>query len=258
MIGRYRISLNGVEMDSLDEERLLILDISYSDADATLMTNRTANLDGYDFGSPYLEKRTVTVTFELHEYDTVQRNALCQLVNSWAKAGGILRTSDREGQQLRDVRCEQFASVASVRNWTDPFTLVFSTTYNPYWQSEDVKTLAVAGTYASGALTVDGNVSESLINVDITANDPVNALQIAVGSSTLKLTNLSLENNGKLIIDYFKGRYLRIRQNGTSVLNKLNPSSSDVLSIPCGSTKTVTISANNRVTAIFTARGLWL
>ena len=257
MIGRYRISLNGVEMDSLDEESLLILDIGYPVASATPMTNRTANLDGYDYDTPYLEKQLVSVTFELHAYDTAQRNALCQLVNNWASAGGVLRTSDRAGQQLRNVRCEQFASIESSRNWTDPLTLVFATTYNPYWQSEEVKTLTLAGTYATGSFSVDGNVSDSLININITANADVNALQVNVGDKTLKLTGLSLNNNGKLIIDYVKERYLRIRQNGSSVMNKLNPSSSDVLSIPCGTSKNITITASGRVTAVITARGMW-
>lgn len=258
MVSRYRISLNGVDMDSLDEENLLILDIGYSEPGITPMTIRTANLDGYDYNAPYFEKQLVTVTFELHAYDTEQRNALCQMVNAWAKGGGILRTSDRPGQQLRDVRCEQYASIASVRNWLDPLTLVFSTTYNPYWQSEDVKTLTIGGAYATGSLTVDGNISESLINANITAEGVVNALQLTVGDKTLKLTDLSLANGGKLIVDYVNERYLRIRQNGASVMNKLNPSSSDVLSIPCGATKNVTITANNRVTAVITARGLWL
>ena len=258
MIGRYRVSLNGVEMDSLDEECLLILDVGYPVVDATPMTNRTANLDGYDYDTPYLEKRLVSVTFEIHAYDTAQRNALCQLVNNWAKAGGVLRTSDRAGQQLRNVRCEQFASIESSKNWTDPLTLVFSTTYNPHWQSEEVKTLTLAGTYATGSLSVDGNTSEALVNVNITANADVNSVQITVGNSTLKLTGLSLSNNGKLIIDYVNERYLRITQNGTSVMGKLNPSSSDVLSIPSGTTKNITITASGRITAVVTARGLWI
>lgn len=269
MVGRYRISLNGVEMDSLfpanpssaepvDEQKLAILDIGYSSPEKTPITYRVANLDGYDYNAPYFEKQTVTVTFELHAYDTAERNSLCQLINNWAKAGGVLRTSDRPGQQLRDVRCEQFASVASVRNWTDPFTLVFSTTYNPYWQSEDEKTLTIAGAYASGSLAIDGNISESLVTATITAEGAVNALQINVGTTSLRLTGLSLANGGKLIIDYVKGRYLRIRQNGASAMDKLQASSSDVLSIPCGTTKNVTITATSRVVAVITARGLWL
>ena len=87
MRSRYRISVGGVQLDTLDDD-LLILDIQHSEPDFAISENRNANEDGYDFQTEYFKKTTVTVTFELHIYDVAQRNAVCQKVNAWARTGG--------------------------------------------------------------------------------------------------------------------------------------------------------------------------
>lgn len=258
MISRYSVSLGGIQMDSLDED-LLILDIGYTSPDASIVSNRVANADGYDFNASYFEKNSVTITFELHIYDTAKRNAACQAVNAWAMAGGTLAVNDRPDQVLLHTRCEKYASIESARNWTDPLTLVFSTTYVPYWVSEEARTLTLFGSQPSGTLNMDGNIGNALVSVDVTATDAFSSFQIKVGDSRLTMTGLSVPKNGKLVIDYIRDRYLRITANGSSALAKVNPSSStDMLYAPCGSDSSVTIIANGKVTAAISARGLWL
>lgn len=256
MISRYRISINGIEMDSLDDN-LLILDVSNPQPERTRRKTTAANLDGYELTETYVEQQTVTVTFELHIYDTAERNRVLQLVNDWAAAGGILILNDRIGQHLENVYCDQFASMESVRNWTDPLTLVFSTTTNPRWVSDEMITRSLTGRSASGTLAVDGNDGYSLVSVDITANAAVTSVQIGCGNTVLKIQNINLANGQKLNIDYVKGRYLRIRANGVSVMDKLSADSSDNLRAECGKVSTVSVIANNKVTAMFTARGCW-
>ena len=124
MISRYRVSLGGVQLDSLDDN-LMILDVSYPAMRPEFTDNRVAGLDGIDATEDYFRGGTVTVTFELHIYDIAKRNAACQKVNEWAQAGGTLVVNERKGQQLRDVRCERYANIQSARNWTDPLTIVF-------------------------------------------------------------------------------------------------------------------------------------
>ena len=144
MRSRYRISLGGVQLDTIDND-LLILDIGYTAPEVSTPEHRAADLDGVDCGDKYFSKQTVTVTFELHIYDVAQRNAVCQKVNEWAAAGGTLVTNDRAGQRLWNTRCDKFASIESARNWTDPLTLVFTTTYLPFWVSNEDKTLTLTG-----------------------------------------------------------------------------------------------------------------
>ena len=257
MISRYRASLNGVQLDSLHDD-LLILDIGYSGALVSITQEQVAKLDGFDYKNKYFEKQTVTITFELHIYDVAKRNAACQAVVAWASSGGTLAVNDRAGQHLEAVRCETFPAIESARNWTDPLTLVFSTTYNPYWVADAESTITLTGISTRGTLKPLGNTGSALVSVTVTANAGISSLQIVVGSTNIRLTGLSLGNGQKLTIDYINGRYLRILENGRSAMHKMNPASSDSLLAPCGANTAVSVTANNRFTAVITARGLFL
>ena len=257
MITRYRVSLGGVQLDSLDDN-LAILDVQYSPLTKQERHYQTAGLDGFDTGEEKYEGQTVTITFELHIYDTAERNMVCQAVNKWANTPGSLVINDREGQYLRAVKCQQFAAIGSVRNWTDPITIIFTSERTPFWLSSSTKAVTISGKNAKGTLDLDGNVGNSLIECEVTAQAAVSSVQITVGDTVLKLSKLSIATGEKLVIDYTRSRYLRIRANGSSVLTKLDASSSDLLLAPCGAKTTVGIIANNKVTAKFTGRGCWL
>ena len=255
MITRYRVKLGIIQMDSLDDD-LAILDVEHSAPDFQIDENRTANADGYDYGEEYFKKTTVTVRFELHIYDIERRNEICQKINTWARAGGVLTVNDRKGQQLMNVRCAKFASVDSVRDWTKPLTIVFETTGCPFWQSEEESALDLAGTTPKGTLKLDGNTGKALVSVTATAQAAVTKFKISVGDTVIELKDLSVATGQTIVIDYVRNRYLMIRANGKSVL--MQPNSSDVLSATCGASSGVQINANGRVNATVKARGLWL
>lgn len=258
---RYRVSFGGVQMDTLDDN-LVILDVQHSQPDRVVRKMTTANLDGYDLGEEKVGQRSVTVIFELHIYDINRRNAVCQKVNDWAAAGKTLIVNDRDGQRLENVVCERFADIASAKDWTDPMSLVFVTTVNPYWRSVNQVTRTLTGKGVSGTMNLDGNVGSSLVSVDITPAASVTSMQITVGERVLKLTGLSLSTGQRVIVDYVKDRYMRIRGNGSSIMGKLDPSSSDTLKAECGKVTNIGVAAYNgstsvKVTAVFTARGCW-
>lgn len=257
MRSRYRVRLGDIHLDTLDKN-LMILDVSHPTMQPKIMPATTSDLDGYEPSDEYVEKNTVTVTFELHIYDIAKRNEACQKVNEWARAGGSLRVNERSGQYLRWVRCTRYANIASARNWTDPLTLVFETTYVPYWTSTTDCTLTLTGKAPKGNLNMDGNTGNALVLATITAQANVSSLQITAGSTMLKLTGLAMKNKDVLEIDYVHSRYLRIRVNGKSVLGNLNAASSDLLTVPCGTKTAIAISANGKVKAAIRARGYWL
>lgn len=263
---RYRISVGGVHMDTLDDN-LYILDIQHSGLQRDLRTQTAANLGGMIVSNTYDGGNKVTVTFELHIYDIAKRNAACQKVAQWAAAGGNLQTNDRSGQFLRNVVCEQFPTIESARNWTDPLTVVFTSNVTPYWLSNTQKTRSITGKNVSGTLTLDGNVGSSLVTVTVTAKERFTTLQLTCGSTVLKLTGLDVAVNKVVSVDYTSSRYLRIRMgtmvNGTftsesSLMSKLDPSSTDNLLAKCGASTTVKVVANGKVTAEFSGRGQWL
>ena len=256
MISRYRISLNGVQMDSLDDN-LLILDIKYTPPERTVLKYTTANLDGCEMKDLKIIGRKIAVVFELHEYDTVKRNALCQKVNNWAAGGGTLMTNDREDQRLLNVVCEQYADIDSVKDWTAPITMVFSTTYVPNWVSNDETSKTLTGKNVTGNMNLDGNIGEALVSVTATAQESVTSIKLTVGSKTLDLTGLSVATGQTIVVDYIKNRYLRIRANGGDVMPKLKATSSDNLTAECGKITGIGVVSDGRVSAVFKARGCW-
>ena len=256
MISRYRVAIGGTQLDSLDDN-LLILDIQHSPVEKQIRQSSVANLDGYEIADTKYIRRTITVTFELHIYDIAERNAVCQKINAWAKNGGTMTVSDREGQRII-VACEQLADIESARNWTDPLTLVFSSTYSPFWETVAAKTVTLAGKTAKGTLKMDGNAGDALVSVTVTAKAAVSSLQLTVGDCVLKLTGLSVAADKQIVVDYVRQRLLRIRADGKSVLAKLDPASTDNLRAACGADTAIAVTANNSVTAVFTARGRWM
>ena len=266
MRSRYRISVGGVQLDTLDDN-LLILDIKYSGLQRDIKTQQTANLGGMVVSDAYDACNRVTVMFELHIYDTAKRNEACQKIAKWAATGGTLVTNDRPGQFLRNVVCEQFPAVNSVRNWTDPLTVDFMSTVVPYWISTNDDTRLLTGKNVSGTFTLGGNVDSALIGVTVTALERFTTLQLTAGDTMLKLTGLDVAVNKQILVDYVNYRYLRVRMRtprGTtytdyvSVLSKLDPSSSDNLRVACGSSTKVAVLANGKVSAEFSGRGYWL
>lgn len=263
---RYRISVGGVHMDTLDDN-LCILDIQHSGLQRDIRTQTAANLGGMIVSNTYDGSSKVTVTFELHIYDIAKRNAACQKIAEWAAKGGTLTTNDRSGQYLANVVCDKFPSIESARNWTDPLTVSFVSTVMPYWLSSGLKTRTIRGKNASSTLTMDGNVGSSLVTVTVVANERFTTLQLTCGSTMLKLTGLDVPVGKAVTVNYVNSRYLQIRI-GTiadstftsegSLLSKLDPSSSDNLLAKCGGSSTVKVVSNGKVTAEFAGRGQWL
>lgn len=256
MITRYRVELGGTQLDSIDD-RIVILDVGYSPVVSRDKTFVIADMQGFDTSETYYERRTVTVTFQLRIYDTAERNAVCDLINEWASQKANLQINDKEEKFLQNVNCQQFASIESVRNWLDPLSLVFTTERNPFWLSEETKTVTITGKNNKGTLKMDGNIESALVSVTATATEPVSSIQFTVGDSVLKLLGLSVAVGQKIVVDYINDRYLRIRANGASVMNKLDKSSSDLLLAPCGKNVSVGVVANGKVTAVFSGRGMW-
>lgn len=257
MTSRYEVTLGGVKLSTIDKN-LLILDVSYTGVQPSIQTYNVANLEGYDVSKTYYEKQTVTVTFELHIYDTAKRNEALQSVNAWAgTTRKTLQINDRKNQYL-SVRCTQYATLNSVRNWTDPITIVFETDYIPFWMASTQKTLTLSGTTPSGTLKMDGNIGNALVTIEATANVAITSFKAVVGSTNVELKSISVPSGKTVVIDYIHERYLRVRANGSSVMSKLATTSTDRLLAPCGADTKVSIAASGKVTATVKARGMWL
>lgn len=254
MISRYEVTLNNEKLSEIDE-KILILDIAYSEPGHTYQQQTLAKKDGARQYARYKAKTTVVVTFAIRAYDTAERQAICQSVCLWAKNGGVLRTSDRKGQYLR-CDCDKLPYIASAKNWTDSLTVQFSAYDNPYWQNNTTDTITLNGTAGNGTLYVTGSAPETVVSVNITARATLKNITLQVADTTMTLSGLSVGNGQTVAISYTTRLIQQIRQNGkTSVLN-CRSGADDLIAI-CGQNNTVAFSANANCTVEFVARGLW-
>lgn len=181
MITRYRVNINGTQLDScLDsnatykkyKDKIVILNIGYSEPGFSRTVEVPGDIDGGIITRTYRQKATVTVTFGLYIYNTADRFAVCQIIKTLARNGGTIQTNDRAGQALYNCVCEQFPEIDSARDWTAPLTMVFSAYAFPYWQdtSETRASFPVGGTsWSSKALAIPGNASKTFPIFEIVA-----------------------------------------------------------------------------------------
>lgn len=250
---RFIVALNGISLESLNEN-IAVTDIAYPPS-ATEYT--VANFAGRSGGMAvrnHKRELTVTVTFELHEYGTQQRQNACQEIIRWAKNGGKLHTSDRPDQYLQCV-CTKLPSVESASKWTDGLKVEFTAYAVPYWQGLYPSKLTISGASAEGVIFVPGN-AETRPNVKITANTAITSLTVSFGNTSIALTGLETAADDVITIAHDENGILSIKTGTTSLLSKRSVTSSDDLVAECGNIP-VTVTASGSVTAEFTAKGVW-
>lgn len=256
MISRYEVTLGGKKLSAVDEN-LLILDVAYSAPNYSNEAYKVANRDGARVYNRYRDKASVTVTFELHIYDTVKRQTALQNVITWAKNGGVLKINDRANQQL-NVICDGYPAINSVRNWTDPLSITFSAYAKPWWEDTKETVVTLTGKNARGTLKVPGNAGKAYVGVQVTTAAAITSLTVKVGDTSITLNGLSVASGKTITFSYSAGMILSIKTGSTSLLNKRTAGSSDDLIATAGADNAVSVTASGNVTAKFTVRGVWM
>lgn len=255
MRSRYEVILNGQAMSALSSD-ILIRDIRYTTPQIRNDAFTTARRQGKRMYWRYIEKSTVTISFEIHAYNTMERQEVCNAVNAWAKNGGILQTNDRNGQRLRCI-CEAFPVVTSVLKWTDPLSITFAAYMLPFWEDEIPATLTLPrGKTGSGDLYVPGNVDGAMVEVDIKANAALASVSLTVNNKTLSLTGLSVASGDTIKIAYDDDLIQSIKVGTITILNRRT--GADDLLANCGEVNHCSYTSNASVNVEFRARGLWI
>lgn len=256
MISRYEVVLNDIPISEIDE-RLLVLDVNYPEHRYSMQTSNPAGSEATIIDQRKKGQASVSVTFELHIYDIAERQQALQNVISWCKDGGVLQINDRPEQRL-NVICETPPNLGSVRNWTDPLTVVFSAYQNPYWEDIEPTVITLQGINTRGTIFCPGNAKEANVDIEIRAVRQITTLVVSVGDNTIRMNGLSCPVNGVISLGYDENGILYIRQGTTSLLSKRTPESSDGIKAVCGETNAISVIASNTVSARFSTRGCWL
>ena len=250
MISRYEAYMDGIALSSIDPS-IYILNIEPGDASRKFKSNKVAGRYGLRLSGVEVESTSETITFEIHEYDTVKRMAICQNVQKWAK-GEILTVSDRPGQRLRCV-CESLPKV-NARDWTEAISMTFTAYNPPFWEEETKTVVSITGTSVNQTVYVPGNAEEALVELSVKANASAGGFTVAVNEVQLTVL-VSMAVNDVVTITYDKKGIQSIKKGNTSILDKRT--GADDLLAKCGVLNVFALSSDASVTATFSVRGCW-
>ena len=257
MIGRYEAYMDGTALSSIDD-KILVLDIKYTPATVQRKTERLANRPGARAYGKTIGSAQAVITFEIHEYDTVKRQEICDKITAWAN-GMYLRTSDKAWKRMRCV-CDKYPSVQS-KKWTEPVTMTFSAYNPPFWQDMNPVVLTLGGTSGatsgSGSVFVPGNAEDSLVSVTVTAKAGISSLSLTANGNTFSFSGLSLSSGDTVTIGYDDDLMLSIKKGNTSIMGKRAASSADDLKVNCGKSNAFSFTADGAAVVTFSARGWW-
>lgn len=230
--------------ESTPDESSQVYDMGYANSTRFLRTRRT--------------KLTVKATIIIRDRNQIDRTEIYTRVQTWAKNGGYLMTSDRDRKRLY---CEYVAipSLGSILRWTNSFTITFTAYANPFWEDyPTVKTFATDDS-ATGTMRVHGNAEDAFVDAYVTAvGGEVNTLTISVGTTGMAFTGLSLAVGSTLAIVRGANGLLSIAVGATSKMINRTAASADFLKIQQGVSAAVSFSANVTCDVVLKSRGRWL
>lgn len=262
MISRYEAYVDGIALSSI-HPAIYVEDIKYQEPNVQYRTNTFGYRDGAIIDSRYMDKSSATISFSLRLYDTVERQKVLGQINKWAN-GSALKTSDKEGLQLECV-CDKYPVIGSAKKWTDILSVTFSAYAIPFWQDAIPTTANITGTVqqdgilrGAGSFIVPGNAGNAYCAVDVTAGSALTALSVYCGDTQLALEGVNIPAGAVVKFGYDKNGILRITCNGTSLLDRRTPISSDNLLAVCGKVNHIGFAATATAVARFSVRGCWL
>lgn len=259
MITRYRVSVDGVQLDSLDSS-IYILDIKESAPKLDVKAVEKSGADGFHVTAIRRASVQVEITFAIRHRNPAQRQSVMDKVIQWTN-GSHLTTSPRSDKRLYCV-CVGLPVITSALDWTEDLKMTFAAYEKPYWESasehmyradlmtEYSRTIAISGT----APTV---LEMRIVNA---SSSTINSITIMAGSSMMVLSGLGLSAGETLRITHDDRGYVKIlidSSNGTrSKYSALQPQSTDDLIVQPGA-NAVMINASSVVNIAILYKPRW-
>lgn len=254
---RQNVWINDAGLREVDA-RIINVRLIEPDAQEAIIYAENPGRPGRRVLSRQRQSKKIQAQFGIRElYNLAARTEVIAAVNAWAQ-DGVLSASTRP-DRMAQVIVTKWASPADVRDYNGMYTVEFEAAGVPYWQDATSTQLNLAGSSASGQLTVGGDV-ETVIAASVTpSGGTLTSLTItatnADGSATaFALQGLSVSAGTALAIAHDERGILTIAAGGTSLMGKRTAASADELTAKPGLV-TVAIGANTSCSAAITARG---
>lgn len=260
MILKRRVSLGGVQLDSLDN-RIIITGIDAAAGRENISAVGSAAGNGQRITGRKRDTLDVTVKFTMNikNNDMSAREELLEKVIGWAANGGWLRIGSRPERRLM-VTPAQLPGSGDMFNWANEFTIVFRAYSVPFWADNDATDTA-GNVVSSGSFSIEvpGNTqSVADVKIENKSGATINKITVSVGGNQMVFSELNMGGNDVLTIDHVQTEdkfYFRARMAGKSVLAK-RTGANDFYVKP--GANTVTFSADRAVKVTASVRGRYL
>lgn len=236
----HRVSLNGVQLDSIDP-RIVIKGIEGGSGKETVTAVPTGAGDGTRITGKRRDSVEVTVQFQINirRNSSTDRGQVLEAINAWAAGGGWLRVGYKPNRRLW-VDEVVLPGEGDLWIWLSEYTISFRAHAIPYWMENTAVTKTTeAGTEGEGVITVAGSANAVMdVALENQSGSTINAVSITVGGKTMSFTSLGLGGSETLTIDHVitSGRnVIRIRAGSMSVLGKRTDESADDFEVSPGS-----------------------
>ena len=255
---RVRVWLDGKGLQDIDPA-VVVLDVAYQVPAISTQTVEHARYHGSRVTRQKMGNSTVSIGFEIHEYNTAFRQSIAERVTAWAMSGGVLTTDDKPGKRLHVV-CITPPAIMSTKGWTNRLTMSFAAFDNPFWEDVSPTTLILSGASGSGNIYAPGSASDPFVEADVKPTDTLTSLTLTAGDTSFVLSGISIPSGKELSIYYDEKQTLHIERKDTkaSFLSKRTATSDDDLMIERGKFSAVSYTANVNCAVTFKARGLYL
>lgn len=257
MIGRYDAAINGTWLSEIDD-RIVVVDVLDDAAKNRVVTVERSSGSGLRYVRTQRESLTVTIQFVIWEQDVDLRKELLLRVQRWAadSVGDVARLeiNDRRGQ-LMYVRASEIPSVGSAK-WTDSLSMSFTAYEMPYWMDAEYAKVEVT---EGGWLFAPG-FGHAFCETEATntGEDPVTAVTLSTGDTSITFEGLSLAPGEKLVVSYDRYGRMHAMIGDASVLPNRTPASSDDLVVLCGARNSVSVQSDGSMSVVFKARGVYM
>lgn len=231
MILSRRVSLHGVQMDSLDSS-IVIRNVSYGAPKETVNAVSRIGGVGQRITSRHWDTLDIAVSYAIDLPKTSQqsRRTVYEKVCAWALPGGWLELGNN---YRRRAWIEQtiLQDPEDFRDWTKDFVIVFRAYSIPFWQ-DSAMAIEYKSAYDGTAfnMTVPGQVRTVIgVSYKNTSGSAMTAFSITVGNNTIALTDINVADNETLVITHDEAGLLKIYTGTTSWMDKRTAASSDDL-----------------------------
>ena len=257
MRSRYLVGLDGVELSAIAPE-IIVTDITHNAPVREVRASDIAGRNGKLYTRTVTSSTGVTVSFEIHTPDVRRRASLMEEVQRWAMPGGVLTTSDRPDRVLRVV-CDSPPTIGSAQKWTGVCSIDFVAYAVPFWEDETPRFVSITGN-GSKSLFVPGFAAPAGVEAKVTntGSSSISSVTLTAGETSMTFAGVLLESGQTMTIAHDTRGLLTARIDGTSVLDKRTPESSDELELEPGKHATLSVTTDGTASTTFDVRGRYV